>query len=68
MDCSYLIFEYSQDDPCLLNKIKSWLHGRVHPTGNYNFYNDPPKLDGQIGVPYIIDNILDMIGKYENRV
>ena len=60
MNCRAVIFNYHQDDLCLRNEIKSWLHGKLHPAGNYNFRQNPPQLHGQIGVPLVVDDILGM--------
>ena len=67
VDCSDNIFELNEDDPCLIDKIRSWQHGRLHPMGNYSFHNNPPKLDGQIGVPLIVDKILGIIYKSQTE-
>ena len=58
IECNDHILQYSADNPCLINEIKLWQHGQVDPLGNYSFFNNPPKLDGQIGVPNIVDDIL----------
>jgi len=58
LDCSLDIQEYNQDDPCLITQIRNWQHGKLYPMGNYSFYDNPPKLDGQIGVPPYVDSIL----------
>ena len=57
-ECTDSIFEYNEDDPCLVNEIRNWQHGRLHPIGNYSFHTTPPKLDGQLGVPLFVDKLL----------
>ena len=58
IECKSDILEYSDDSPCLINEIKYWQHGRLYPMGKYNFFHDPPVLDGQIGVPLVVDELL----------
>lgn len=58
LDCNKNIVDYNEDDPCLVNEIRYWQHGKLHPMGNYSFYSKTPQLDGQIGVPPFVDKIL----------
>ena len=57
-DCSETIFEYKEDDTCLVNEIKNRHHGRLNPSGNYSFDINPPELAGQLGVPLFVDKLL----------
>merc|ERR1712223_906245 len=56
--CNKDIFEYNEDDPCLVDEIRYWQHGKLHPMGNHTFSRNPPELEGQIGVPPFVDTIL----------
>lgn len=60
--CEKSIFEYQMDDPCLLEQIRRWLLGQLLPAEGHQFDKNPPKLDGQVGAPLIVDEIL---GKME---
>ena len=60
LDCNKNIVDYNEDDPCLVNEIRYWQHGKLHPMGNYSFYSKTPQLDGQIGVPPFVDKILSI--------
>ena len=52
----------AQDDPLLIQIIRNWF--LEEPPGNkvgYNFQNKNPNLNGQVGQPPIIDNILKSV-------
>jgi len=58
LGCEKTIFEYKMEDPCLLEQIQRWLLGQMLPAEGHQFDKIPPKLDGQVGAPLIVDEIL----------
>jgi len=60
--CEKTVFDYNMEDPCLLDQIRKWLHGKMLPAEGYQFDKNPPKLDGQVGQALIVD---EMLGEME---
>ena len=55
-----LISSLEQDDPRLIRIIQNWFLERVPDPGvPYKFSVDPPVIEGQIGVPGIVDTLLN---------
>ncbi len=56
------ISQLSEDDPKLIKIIQHWfLESPSPPSVPYVFENKNPNLNGQIGQPQVIDNILNHV-------
>ena len=49
------------DEEMLTNMVKNAFIDETSPKASYNFDHDPPTLNGQTGVPHLVDKILGII-------
>jgi len=57
-ECNQSIYDYKMDSPCLLELIQEWLHRKTFPAEGHLFDKNPPHLNGQVGAPSKVDEIL----------
>ena len=58
IECKKSLFDYEMDDPCMIQRIQRWLHGKTFPAEGPQFNRNPVKLRGQYGQPQFIDEML----------